>query len=224
MGNRAIIKGKNSNLGVYVHWNGGYESVYAFTQYCKMKRYRSPEKDSYGIARLAQVIGNFFGGTLSVGIHVFPEDMIELTKEKVDDLWLDNGVYELEDWEIVKWWNPEPYDNPNNELLQEFGVDMSECTDMILAIDECMPKKEQLGEEFLNSEWAPTASLAIGDEVFIYDNIYEKYDKCTVLGFGEDKFLNGTNVKGLPYVDKFDYNDNINSYIRDEKIRKKRVK
>lgn len=56
MGNRAIIKGKNQALGVYVHWNGGYDSVNAFCTYCKLKGYRSPETDSYGIARLAQVI------------------------------------------------------------------------------------------------------------------------------------------------------------------------
>lgn len=60
MGNRAIIKGKNQALGVYVHWNGGYDSVNAFCTYCKLKGYRSPETDTYGIARLAQVIGNFF--------------------------------------------------------------------------------------------------------------------------------------------------------------------
>ena len=65
MGNRAIIKGKNQALGVYVHWNGGYDSVNVFCTYCKLKGYRSPETDSYGIARLAQVIGNFFGGNVS---------------------------------------------------------------------------------------------------------------------------------------------------------------
>ena len=72
MGNRAIIKGKGTNIGVYVHWNGGYDSVRGFTEYCKLKGYRSPEEDSYGIARLCQVIGNFFGGTTSVGIQQMP--------------------------------------------------------------------------------------------------------------------------------------------------------
>lgn len=37
MGNRAIIKGKNQALGVYVHWNGGYDLVNAFCIYCKLK-------------------------------------------------------------------------------------------------------------------------------------------------------------------------------------------
>ena len=52
MGNRAIIKGKGQNLGVYVHWNGGIDSVTAFLEYCKLKGYRSPDTDTYGVARL----------------------------------------------------------------------------------------------------------------------------------------------------------------------------
>ena len=58
MGNRAIIKGVGTNIGVYVHWNGGYDSVLAFTQYCKLKGYRSLESaPAYGTARLAQTFG-----------------------------------------------------------------------------------------------------------------------------------------------------------------------
>ena len=28
MGNRALIKFENENLGVYLHWNGSYESQF----------------------------------------------------------------------------------------------------------------------------------------------------------------------------------------------------
>ena len=59
MGNRAIIKGHGNSLGIYLHWNGGRDSVEAFLAYCKLKGYRSD--DSYSWARLAQVIGNYFG-------------------------------------------------------------------------------------------------------------------------------------------------------------------
>jgi hypothetical protein len=58
--------------------------VNAFLTYCKLKRYRSPNEDSYGFARLCQVIGNFFGGSLSLGVDNI--DNIELG-------FLDNGVY-----------------------------------------------------------------------------------------------------------------------------------
>lgn len=105
MGNRAVItiakrdtngevlkRVDDNEIGVYVHWNGGYDSVNAFLKYCKAKGYVSPEKDCYGWARLCQVIGNFFGGTNSLGID---------RCGRLDcDNW-DNGVYLIEDWEIV---------------------------------------------------------------------------------------------------------------------------
>ena len=73
MGNRAVITtstdinvSESNDIGVYLHWNGGRDSVEAFLLYCKLKGYRTPEYDNYGWARLCQVIGNFFGGGLSI--------------------------------------------------------------------------------------------------------------------------------------------------------------
>ena len=38
MGNRAVITTEknfeNNGVGVYLHWNGGYDSVSAFLKYC----------------------------------------------------------------------------------------------------------------------------------------------------------------------------------------------
>jgi hypothetical protein len=66
MGNRAVITTKenyeNNGIGIYLHWNGGRDSVNAFLAYCKLKRYRSPNEDNYGFARLCQVIGDFLEG------------------------------------------------------------------------------------------------------------------------------------------------------------------
>ena len=69
MGNRAFITDRKKEMGIYLHWNGGRDSVEAFLKYCELKGYRYPETDGYGWARLAQVIGNFFGGGLSIGIE-----------------------------------------------------------------------------------------------------------------------------------------------------------
>lgn len=92
MGNRAVITTRNKNLGIYVHWNGGRESIVTFLTYCKLKGYRCPESDNYGWARLCQVIANFFGGTNSIGIGKY---------ENLDIDNGDNGVYIIENWEIV---------------------------------------------------------------------------------------------------------------------------
>jgi len=88
MGNRAVIafvddKGKQdkNSAGIYLHWNGGRDSVEGFLQAAKDYGLRS---GSYGVARLTQIIGNCFPGTLSVGV-----DMLN----KLDCDNYDNGVY-----------------------------------------------------------------------------------------------------------------------------------
>lgn len=93
MGNRAVITTKKKKIGVYLHWNGGRDSVEGFLAYCKKAGYRTPESDCYGWARLCQVIGNYFGGALSLGI-----DRFEALEKSAD---FDNGVYIIEGWEIV---------------------------------------------------------------------------------------------------------------------------
>jgi len=74
MGNRAVIAFQEENwttiasdtVGIYLHWNGGPDSVHAFLDAAKELGVR--REDDYGAARLCQIIGNWFGGTLSVGI------------------------------------------------------------------------------------------------------------------------------------------------------------
>lgn len=113
MGNRAVITTRERKLGIYLHWNGGRDSVEGFLKYCKMVGHRAPEKDCYGWARLCQVIGNFLGGTTSLGIDVL---------ERLDCNNGDNGVYIIEDWEIVdREFAPkrEQANYPLEEILKE---------------------------------------------------------------------------------------------------------
>ena len=91
MGNRAVIAcGKHpKDLGIYLHWNGGPESVLAFVRAAKDLGMREPDKNgdqSYGMARLTQIIANFFGGSTSIGIG---------TLDQLDCDNGDNGVYYL---------------------------------------------------------------------------------------------------------------------------------
>ena len=97
MGNRAVITTapfKASNVGIYVHWNGGRASIDGFLQACKALGYRSPQFDpTYGMAQLTRVIATFFGDGLSVGIG---------RCSQLDCINHDNGVYLIGgDWEIV---------------------------------------------------------------------------------------------------------------------------
>ena len=92
MGNRAVIQFGRSKKSpaIYLHWNGGIESVQAFLDVAKDLGCRP---DDYGVARLAQIIGNFFGGTLSIGVD---------RAERLDRDNFDNGTFVVKDWKIVK--------------------------------------------------------------------------------------------------------------------------
>lgn len=129
MGNRAVITTgyKDNDIGVYLHWNGGRDSVEAFLTYCELQGYRSPDMDCYGWARLCQVIGNFFGGSLSVGIDI---------RKKLDCDNGDNGVYVIKGWKIV---DRQYHDGP-----EQSGYDL--CS-MLIDLDSCMPENDRLGEE-----------------------------------------------------------------------------
>lgn len=205
MGNRAVITTRENfrhdGIGIYLHWNGGRDSIEAFLEYCKLKGYREPDKDNYGFARLCQVIANFFGGTASVGI---------------DTLWhldlynSDNGVYIIEGWEIVD----RVYFNGDEQM--SYGL-----TEMLLAIDKDQPAHEQLGKEFIEATPVLTSEIEVGDMVYIQDfrGTWSLHD---VIGIGEDKFVNGRNVWGVPFVGVYgfgDYSENVNNYIFDEKVK-----
>ena len=129
MGNRAVITTEARDLGVYLHWNGGRDSVEAFLLYCKIKGYRCPENDFYGWARLCQIIGNWFGGELSLGIDRY---------DKLDTDNGDNGVYIIKDWQIV-----------GREFYKGEEQDTYNLLDMIKDINRCQPEVEQLAEDEL---------------------------------------------------------------------------
>ena len=124
MGNRAVITTKHKKIGVYLHWNGGRDSVEAFLTYCKLKGYRSPDKNCYGWARLCQVIGNYFGGDLSIGINTY---------ENLDTDNGDNGVYIIENWEIVDRLYYKGYEQQEYDLLT-----------MLCDIDMAQSEKERI--------------------------------------------------------------------------------
>ena len=134
MGNRAVITASKSrdvaesnDIGIYLHWNGGRDSVEAFLKYCELKRYRNPSEDNYGWARLCQVIANYLGGETGVGI----DNCCHLDCDNGN-----NGVYIIEGWKIVGRQYFEGTEQHNYDLC-----------DMLVDIDLTQPETEQLGEE-----------------------------------------------------------------------------
>ena len=121
MGNRAVITTEEKRIGVYLHWNGGRDSVEAFLAVCKKLNHRPPETDCYGWAGLCQVIANYIGGTNSIGVD---------TIDRLDYNNGDNGVYIIKDWEII---GREFYDRPEQ---QEYQLD-----EMIVEIEASQPQQ-----------------------------------------------------------------------------------
>ena len=190
MGNRALIIPKgNESIGVYLHWNGGTDSVTAFLKYCELRDFRyfgGDKADGYGLARFIQVVGNYFGGGLSIGVQAVSDDL-----EKEAE-WLDNGIYIVDGWEI-------------SERINPTGREGYDITEMLIDIDNAQPECERLTEDFIRAEEVDVADLEIGDEVYFYNTIDQEYELQKVVG-----------IDDLPYVDKYPNHDTINpnNFIR----------
>lgn len=209
MGNRAVITTRDRKLGVYVHWNGGRDTIQPLLKYCELKGYRPPSSDSYGWARLCQVLGNFFGGANSVGICTYTTD------HQMDPG--DNGIYVINGWEIVE------------RLTTDYGSDFStsrmvsfpeaqeqseyDFDEMLKAFDECMPEQERLGD-YLDAVELPVSELRLGDKVWMRE-VNGTVKAYPVIGF-DTGMVNGCDRNGIAYVERYDhdgdYSWNPNNY------------
>ena len=98
MGNRCVITTapfKKDNVGVYLHWNGGIESVLAFCGAAKELGYRSPDTDpAYGLARLCALIALYFNITTDTSVSIGRCDQLDMDG--------DNGTFLIgPDWSVV---------------------------------------------------------------------------------------------------------------------------
>ena len=159
------------------------------------------------IKDLAAGISNFFGGAASIGIG---------TLWHLDCDNYDNGVYILRDWDIV-----------NRAYFSGHEQNEYDLEEMLIAIDEAQPTKEQLGKSFIMSEDVPRAMLKLGDKVYVPRYGASDYEIHEIIGFGDKESVNGADIEGIPYVDMFNmgsedepnYELNINNYLRASEYR-----
>jgi hypothetical protein len=137
MGNRAVLQFKHRNQynnkvetlpSIYLHWNGGRASVEAFLDVAKKLNIRS---DSYGVARLCQIIGNFFGGDLSLGVF----------KDDFDPG--DNGIYIIENFKIIERKNLEIKEEINEAKTKEISEFILDMISRIDTLRDDMYKEEK---------------------------------------------------------------------------------
>ena len=230
MGNRAVITTPERKVGIYLHWNGGRDTIEPLLKYCELQGYRPPSSDEYGFARICQVMGNFFGGSTSLGVGVYTTD------RQMDPG--DNGIYVIEGWRIANHLRTE-YDSDWNPVgMRSFGPseeeDWHKFDDMLRAFDASMPEELRLGE-FLDSVEVPAGELQVGDEVWMYDSVRGKWEAFPVVGFGQPhgnriavevdapKGRKKTIYPDLPYVAKCDHDGdfswNCNNYVHDDMAR-----
>ena len=207
MGNRAMITTAGANLGVYLHWNGGRDSVEAFLRWAELANLPPLRADGRGFTSFVTVLCNFVGNDgRTVALEMIRPGM--LTHDAPED----NGTYAVEGWQIVARHGAPTFEQHYHDL-----------DEMLVAIDTAQPKKDQLGE-YLRAKEVPTKSLSVGDQVWQLES-WNKGERCkvyTVLGHGEDRTLNGYKVLGMPYLNMFENQDNannINSYVRTETVR-----
>jgi hypothetical protein len=102
MGNRAIIAFEESHehqiqpFGVYLHWSGGPESIWAFLEVLNERMVGRGDDIQYAAARFVEIIGRFIGGNTSIGLTGFDaqeQSAIHGRKSVEDISHGDNGVY-----------------------------------------------------------------------------------------------------------------------------------
>lgn len=91
-----FVAANPNKVGVYLHWNGGYDSIKPFCMACKRLGFRGAVTDCCGVACFTQLVRNFHGRkgwNLSVGVN---------TLNRLDTNNYDNGVFVVDDeWNII---------------------------------------------------------------------------------------------------------------------------
>ena len=169
MGNRALIQPKGKNVCVYLHWNGGADSVVPFLKYCELRGFR-PFEDSYGLARFVQIVSNFFGGSLSIGV----EDHAP-TEEDID--WMDNGLYIVKGWKIV---GRKVYEGYEDEKV-------SDLKDFLKEIDKCQPENDRLGDLYFNSKPVKVKDMIANKMYLIRKMEGQPFEKVICVKQNEEK-------------------------------------
>lgn len=173
------------NLAICFDSDDDIDILVALVKYCEIQHHHPFHIDSYGCARFCQVVGNYIGPERTLFVK-----NIGYTEN------LGARTY------MVRGWNPIP-DVPHDE---------DKIKQLLKKIDAAQPEALQLGD-FLDSVNVASTSLKIGDEVYKYHSS-GKYRKAKVIGIGVAQTVNGTNVKGMPYIDLYSSgSDNINNYI-----------
>jgi hypothetical protein len=131
MGNRAAViftdkSAKQISPAIYLHWNGGPESVYAFLDELR-RRHGGPGSPSYAAARFAHIVCDFFdseeAGSMSIGMETPPAEVSPDGLASLANSADDNGVYVVspgdgKEWCVRRFVLTGSYDKPPREMTK----------------------------------------------------------------------------------------------------------
>ena len=203
MGNRAIITTaenyRNNGAGIYLHWNGGRDSVEAFLTYARLQG--ATGSADYVLARLTQYIGNWFGGTSSLGIVPAACGMGD-----------DNGVYIINgNLEIIDRKEiPEGFKEQNEYDLAEFVRDINDAQPANVRINTRILRQLMMEELYPTSYEEKIKLAKVGTEVYI--ETFDGWERFTVIGIGKDGDCFGS--EGVPYVNYLNGINNDGEYAK----------
>jgi hypothetical protein len=175
--------------------------VAAFLRYAELAGLPPLTADGGGYAQLLTVLVNFVGNDgLTVALATFD------SRRRAEDFDSDNGVYLVRGHEIV-----------GRIAAPRIEQDAHDLNEMLHALDQAQPEADRLGG-YLDATERLTDSLTVGERVWVRDHFSRnsRYILRTVIGHGTGAYVNGAGRPGVPYVDRFDNQDNSknpNSYI-----------
>lgn len=180
MGNRAVVIEFGKKEGVYLHWNGGRDSVYPMLYYAKNFLTETS-------SLLESNLKKFEFIAFCLGLN--PEYSDNYNELDCDNY--DNGVYVInKDFKIISrmFMNYEEQDNYN-------------FVDFLIFIDENMPKKLQKGKDYIfkylscdDVEKTKIYSNGCYEEVISYDDVQNRLEVGDIIFYrGEFREIIGKN-------------------------------
>ena len=157
MGNRAFIAHQSAPNGVYLHWNGGMDSIKPLLDYCALADpYGGFDEGVGGLTTFVTVANNMLGSS----IHI-EDNSASLMLE-------DNGTYWVEGWEIV-----------GRETSEYFTreQDSHDYWDMMMTIATHQPTARQIPLKVITGEVATKDN--IHDEERVLCHNFDEWKEVT---------------------------------------------
>lgn len=156
MGNIAVITNKEKKMGVYLHWNGGPNSIVNFLTYAKLVGARDLDSDpAYGFARLTQIIANFFGEDLVCSVGVNTIDNFDVDNGD-NGLYIVNKNWLIDSREFVPKFVSETAEEVKNHYLSYIDVKMIQYIDSQMPSDgwcKMMIRSLKTKEDVIKKAW-----------------------------------------------------------------------